>query len=70
MCPLIEKFIKWIKSPFYHNNTFFEFDENRYYSTKELIKILQNENLSLGTGNAIVLVIICRLNDKIDEQIK
>jgi hypothetical protein len=39
--------------------------ENRDYTNKELFDILKNETLSLGTGNAIILSIIMRLEDRI-----
>lgn len=57
--------IKEFLSGFCHPD-FFELDPNREYTNKELFNILENENLTLSTGNAIMLSILKRMNDKIE----
>jgi hypothetical protein len=59
---MIRKFFDLFCSP-----PFFQIDPNREYSNKELIDILRKENLSLNMGNSILLVLIMRMNDKIEE---
>lgn len=43
------------------------FFENKEYSNEELIDILKNKPITKSIGNAIVLVLIERLNKKIKD---
>ena len=43
---------------------FFELDDKKHYELHELIEILKNENVSVATGNSIVLTILDELVKK------
>ena len=43
---------------------FFELDDKKHYELNELIEILKNENVTVGTGNSIVLTILDELVKK------
>lgn len=47
--------------------SFFQIDPHKVYSDEEIIRILQEERVSVGLGNTIVLVLILRMRDRIKE---
>ena len=49
--------MNWFKE-FFKTPTYFELDEKKEYTLPELIEILKTENITIGTGNAIVLKIL------------
>ena len=59
--------MKWLKdffkiSPYFQiTPSFFQLDENKEYTLPELIEILKTEDITVGTGNAIVLKILDEL---------
>jgi len=55
--------VNWIKKLF-SDYRYFELEENKEYTLKELIEILKVETLSIGTGNRIVLKILDELVKK------
>lgn len=55
--------MNWIKD-FFSDDGFFEMDDTKAYTTKELLDILENKTLSVGQGNKIVLQILKDLVNK------
>lgn len=58
--------MNWIKYFFSSPKFFFEFkfDDKKEYELKELIQLLKNTEMSVGTGNTIVLKILEELVKK------
>ncbi len=51
----------------YPENNFYKLDADKDYTKDELINILKNEDLSIGSGNAIVLFLIESMYKEIEE---
>jgi hypothetical protein len=60
---LIKNIINFFFPP---QEEFFEFYENRHYSNKELLGILENEELTVGQGNVVILTLLKRLDQNVN----
>jgi hypothetical protein len=60
------KFVDKINEYFSHEN-YFELDHSKEYSVTDLIEILEKEDLRVGTGNMIVLVLLKKIFVMLDE---
>lgn len=61
----------WFKGIFdsksYSSLRFIEIDRNKYYTEEEIIDLLSNEILRPIDGNFLVLQMLIRLKDRLDE---